>query len=83
MFIADVLGKVYAVIARRRGKVLVEDANEGTSLFNIEASIPVIESFGFADGEYTATCKTKIIDYWIEIRKKTSGAASPQLIFNG
>ena len=46
----DVLGNVYAVISRRRGKILKEDGKEGTPYFNITSSIPVIESFGFADG---------------------------------
>ncbi|ORX36874.1 translation elongation factor 2 [Kockovaella imperatae] len=63
----DVLGKVYAVVARRRGRIVSEEMKEGTSFFTIRAMLPVIESFGFAD----------------EIRKRTSGAASPQLIFSG
>nr|XP_018263281.1 ribosome assembly protein 1 [Kwoniella dejecticola CBS 10117]OBR85439.1 ribosome assembly protein 1 [Kwoniella dejecticola CBS 10117] len=63
----DVLGKVYAVVARRRGKIVSEEMKEGTSFFTIRAMLPVVESFGFAD----------------EIRKRTSGAASPQLIFSG
>lgn len=63
----DVLGKVYAVVARRRGRIVSEEMKEGTSFFTIRALLPVVESFGFAD----------------EIRKRTSGAASPQLIFNG
>ncbi|KAJ1976721.1 Cytoplasmic GTPase/eEF2-like protein (ribosomal biogenesis) [Dimargaris xerosporica] len=64
---ADVLGRVYGVIAKRRGRVLSEEMKDGTSIFQIEAKIPVIESFGFAD----------------DIRKRTSGAASPQLVFSG
>ncbi len=63
----DVLGKVYAVVARRRGRIVSEEMKEGTSFFSIRALLPVVESFGFAD----------------EIRKRTSGAASPQLIFSG
>jgi ribosome assembly protein 1 len=47
----DMLGKVYAVLNRRRGKILSEDMKDGTSYFTINASMPVIESFGFADGE--------------------------------
>ncbi|KAK4684958.1 ribosome assembly protein 1, partial [Tremellales sp. Uapishka_1] len=66
-FSADVLGKVYAVVARRRGRIVSEEMKEGTSFFSIRAMLPVVESFGFAD----------------EIRKRTSGAASPQLIFSG
>ncbi|KAL1922585.1 uncharacterized protein VTP21DRAFT_10124 [Calcarisporiella thermophila] len=64
---AEVLGKVYGVIARRRGRITSEEMKEGTPFFQIHALLPVVESFGFAD----------------EIRKRTSGAASPQLIFSG
>lgn len=44
-----------------------EEMKEGTTFYTIRAMLPVVESFGFAD----------------EIRKKTSGAASPQLVFAG
>ncbi|KXS21129.1 P-loop containing nucleoside triphosphate hydrolase protein [Gonapodya prolifera JEL478] len=66
---AEVLGKVYAVIAKRRGRILSEELQEGTSseLFTIKAVLPIVESFGFAD----------------DLRKRTSGAANPQLIFSG
>lgn len=47
---ADVLGKVYGVIAKRRGRVVAEEMKEGTSFFTISALLPVVESFGFADG---------------------------------
>lgn len=63
----DVLGKVYGVVARRRGRIVSEEMKEGTSFFTISALLPVIESFNFAD----------------EIRTKSSGAASPQLVFHG
>ncbi|VDB85573.1 unnamed protein product [Peniophora sp. CBMAI 1063] len=63
----DVLGKVYAVVARRRGRIVAEEMKEGTALFTVRALLPVVESFGFAD----------------DIRKRTSGAASPQLVFAG
>ncbi|KAI6005368.1 P-loop containing nucleoside triphosphate hydrolase protein [Pisolithus marmoratus] len=63
----DVLGKVYGVIAKRRGRIVGEEMKEGTTFFTISALLPVVESFGFAD----------------DIRKRTSGAASPQLIFSG
>lgn len=59
-------GKLYAVLGKRNGKVLHEDMREGTRVFNIEAALPIIESFGFAE----------------DIRKKTSGLASPQLRFS-
>ncbi|KAF5382529.1 hypothetical protein D9615_002805 [Tricholomella constricta] len=63
----DVLGKVYAVVAKRRGRIVAEEMKEGTTFFNVTALLPVVESFGFAD----------------DIRKRTSGAASPQLVFSG
>ncbi|KAI1469213.1 P-loop containing nucleoside triphosphate hydrolase protein [Daldinia caldariorum] len=63
----EVLGRVYDVITRRRGRVLSEQMKEGTPFFTIQSTIPVAESFGFAE----------------EMRKRTSGAAQPQLIFQG
>ena len=47
---ADVLGKVYGVVAKRRGKIVAEEMKEGTSFFTVRALLPVVESFGFADG---------------------------------
>lgn len=64
---AEVLGKVYAVVQKRRGRIISEEMKEGTPFFTIEARIPVVEAFGFSE----------------DIRKKTSGAASPQLVFVG
>ncbi|KAI4749426.1 elongation factor Tu [Aureobasidium sp. EXF-12298] len=64
---AEVLGRVYAVITRRRGRIISESLLEPSPNFTILALLPVAESFGFSD----------------EIRKRTSGAASPQLIFEG
>ena len=49
---ADVLGKVYGVVAKRRGKIVAEEMKEGTSFFTIRALLPVVESFGFADGTW-------------------------------
>ncbi|KAK3302286.1 P-loop containing nucleoside triphosphate hydrolase protein [Chaetomium strumarium] len=63
----EVLGRVYDVLTRRRGRVQSEAMNEGTPFFTIQALLPVAESFGFAD----------------DMRKRTSGAAQPQLIFAG
>ncbi|KAI5457795.1 P-loop containing nucleoside triphosphate hydrolase protein [Mariannaea sp. PMI_226] len=63
----EVLGRVYDVITRRRGRVVAETMKEGTPFFTIQAVLPVAESFGFAD----------------DMRKRTSGAAQPQLIFAG
>ncbi|KAG6113222.1 hypothetical protein E4U13_003944 [Claviceps humidiphila] len=63
----EVLGRVYDVLTRRRGRVIAETMKEGTPFFTIQAILPVAESFGFAD----------------EMRKRTSGAAQPQLVFAG
>ncbi|KAG7665459.1 RIA1 [[Candida] subhashii] len=64
---AEVLGKVYAVVQKRGGAIISEEMKEGTPFFTIVARIPVIEAFGFSE----------------EMRKRTSGAASPQLVFDG
>lgn len=48
---ADVLGKVYGVVAKRRGSIVAEEMKEGTSFFTVRALLPVVESFGFADGK--------------------------------
>lgn len=63
---ADALGRLYAVLGRRGGRVLAEEMKEGSSIFNIRSVLPVAESFGFAE----------------EMRKRTSGLASPQLVFS-
>lgn len=59
-------GRVYGVLGKREGRILHEEMKEGTDMFIIKAVLPVAESFGFAD----------------EIRKRTSGLASPQLVFS-
>ena len=64
---AEVLGRVYSVITRRRGHIVSEFLLEPSPNFTILALLPVAESFGFSD----------------EIRKRTSGAAAPQLVFEG
>ncbi|CAH7345609.1 Efl1 [Phodopus roborovskii] len=66
MATSDVLGRVYGVLSKREGRVLQEEMKEGTDMFIIKAVLPVAESFGFAD----------------EVRKRTSGLASPQLVFS-
>lgn len=59
-------GRMEAVLRRRHGQVLHGDIQEGSQTFNVTAVVPVIESFEFAN----------------EIRKQTSGKASPQLVFS-
>ncbi|KNZ45403.1 hypothetical protein VP01_815g6 [Puccinia sorghi] len=63
----EVLGKVYGVIARRKGTIKSEEIKEGTTFYTIVAQMPMIESFGFND----------------ELMKKTSGVALPQFVFDG
>ena len=63
---AEVLGKLYAVLGKRNGQILSEEMIEGSAMFVIEAVIPVAESFGFAE----------------DMRRRTSGLASPQLVFS-
>ncbi|KAK3919477.1 Elongation factor-like GTPase 1 [Frankliniella fusca] len=58
---------MYGVLSRRHGRVLAGDMAEGSgATFNVTAVLPVVESFDFAP----------------EIRKQTSGLASPQLVFS-
>ena len=45
------LGKVYSVVARRKGRIVSEEMKEGTSFFTIRALLRVVESFGLADGK--------------------------------
>ncbi|KAJ7560383.1 hypothetical protein O6H91_04G126800 [Diphasiastrum complanatum] len=63
---AEHLGQSYAVLGKRRAHILKEEMREGTGMFTVHAFMPVAESFGFAD----------------ELRRKTSGAASPQLMLS-
>ncbi|KAK9937370.1 hypothetical protein M0R45_014165 [Rubus argutus] len=60
------LGNMYAVLGRRRTKVLKEEMQEGSPLFTVHAYVPVSESFGFAD----------------ELRRWTAGAASALLVLS-
>ena len=62
----EVLGKLYAVLGKRNAKILDETFKDGTNMFLISSYIPVSDSFGLAD----------------EIRKKTSGLASPHIEFS-
>lgn len=54
------------MLSKRCGQVLSEEMQEGTATFIVTAVLPVVESFGFAE----------------DMRKKTSGLASPQLKFS-
>lgn len=59
-------GRMYGVVSKRNGRILQEEMREGSDVFEIAAVLPVAESFGFSE----------------DIRKKTSGLASPQLFFS-
>ncbi|KAK7310242.1 hypothetical protein RJT34_07634 [Clitoria ternatea] len=62
----EYLGPMYAVLSRRRARVLKEEMQEGSPFFTVHAYVPVSESFGFAD----------------ELRRWTSGAASAILVLS-
>lgn len=62
----EFLGPMYAVLARRRARVLKEEMQEGSPFFTVHAYLPVSESFGFAD----------------ELRRWTSGAANALLVLS-
>ena len=61
--VADVLGKVYGVVAKRRGRIVAEEMKEGSSFFNVSARLPVVESFGFADGAFESLNHSQLITY--------------------
>ncbi|XP_022125841.2 elongation factor-like GTPase 1 [Pieris rapae] len=61
-----VLGKLYAALGRRNGRVVASDLQSGSSSFRVEALMPVAESFKFA----------------LELRTHTSGLAAPQMMFS-
>lgn len=58
--------RAYAVLNRRRARVLREDMNEGTGSFTVASHLPVAESFGLAQ----------------ELRAHTAGAAAAQLMIS-
>ncbi len=63
---AEVLGRLFAALGRRHGRVVGEEMVEGSSTFTVTAHLPVAESFQFAQ----------------EVRGQTSGLAAPQLVFS-
>lgn len=60
------LGKVEAVVTRRRGEIVDFIPQEGSDAFVCEATIPVVESFGLTQ----------------ELRMQTSGLAQPHVEFD-
>jgi ribosome assembly protein 1 len=61
------LGPLYAILSKRRGKVVRDDMVDGTDLLMITATLPQAEAFGLAP----------------ELFKKSSGqVTAPELIFS-
>lgn len=60
------LSAVYAVLGRRRSRILREEMREGSDLFTVHAYLPAEASFGFAD----------------ELRRRSSGAATASLLLS-
>ncbi len=64
---SEVLGRMYALLNKRHGRVLHGDLTTGSgATFEVTAFLPVAESFRFAS----------------EVRKQSSGLANPQLVFS-
>jgi ribosome assembly protein 1 len=49
--LAEALGRVYGVLSKRRGRILSEEMKDDMSFFVIRSRLPVMESFGFSEGE--------------------------------
>ncbi|XP_055388615.1 elongation factor-like GTPase 1 [Condylostylus longicornis] len=62
----EVLGRAYGVLSKRRAQIVSEALREGTSLFAVEAFLPIIESFGLA----------------LELRSRASGQVSLHVQFS-
>lgn len=60
------LGRLCTLIEQRRGNITTNELIPGTDVFDLEAFIPAVESFGFAK----------------EVRVRTRGAAYPQLMLS-
>jgi ribosome assembly protein 1 len=60
------LGSTYAVLGKRRARILKEEMQEGTSLFTVHAYLPVAESVGFSN----------------HLRSITAGAVSALLVLS-
>merc|ERR1711934_1026433 len=62
----DAVGSIYQCLTQRRGIVIGEEPIQGTPLVQMEAYLPVGESFGFTQA----------------LRAATSGRAFPQCVFD-
>merc|ERR1711988_1029748 len=60
------LGGIYSCLNKKRGHVSAEDNRPGTPIYNLNAYLPVLESFGFV----------------ADLRAATSGQAFPQCVFD-
>merc|ERR1711970_1602151 len=60
------LGGIYGCLNQKRGHVFAEDQRPGTPIYNLNAYLPVLESFGFV----------------ADLRAATSGQAFPQCVFD-
>uniref|UniRef100_H2YMS4 Tr-type G domain-containing protein n=1 Tax=Ciona savignyi TaxID=51511 RepID=H2YMS4_CIOSA len=60
------VGGIYGVLNKRRGQVNETTNNPGTPIFNVNAFLPVNESFGFT----------------ADLRSNTGGQAFPQCVFD-
>merc|ERR1711871_1001949 len=60
------LGGIYSCLNKKRGHVFAEDNRPGTPIYNLNAYLPVLESFGFV----------------ADLRAATSGQAFSQCVFD-
>merc|ERR1712054_2178 len=60
------LGGIYSCLNKKRGHVFAEDNRPCTPIYNLNAYLPVLESFGFV----------------ADLRAATSGQAFPQCVFD-
>jgi elongation factor 2 len=63
---SHIISGVYGTLSQRRGEVFKTEERIGTPLNQVQAYLPVMESFGFTE----------------LLRKNTSGQAFPQMIFS-
>lgn len=92
---SDAIGVSCEVLARRRAKVIAQDLKEGTLLYSIRALMPVVESLSAwapkdspvrevnAGAKYQVRgMKMTRESFSDELRKRTSGVGSAQLVFS-
>lgn len=68
---------MYAVVARRKGRIVSEEMKEGTSFFTIRAMLPVVESFGFADGMEAESFREGVVALIISTQKSANARPAP------